>query len=84
MTKKKKRIRAETEIKNIASEKEQLAMIVLQTQRKLEKSEKSVQQLTKKLTEQYEITEYFRNKTIELEIKLNQYQNNNQDINHNL
>ena len=59
-------------------------MIVLQTQRKLEKSEKSVQQLTKKLTEQYEITEYFRNKTIELEIKLNQYQNNNQDINHNL
>jgi hypothetical protein len=74
-----KRIRAETEIKNIASEKEQLAMTVLQTQRKLKKSEESVEQLNKKLTEQDEIIEYFRNKKIELETELNQYRNNNQD-----
>ena len=57
-------------------------MTVLQTQRKLEKSEESVGQLTKKLTEQYEITEYFRKKKIELETELNKYRNNNQDKNY--
>ena len=73
---------AKTRTNELQSENQQLSLQLQLTQKKLEQMTESFEKASKQLTEQREISEYFRNETIRLEGELNQYQNNNPDKSH--
>ena len=73
---------AQTRTDELQSENQQLSLQLQLTQKKLEQMTESFEKASKQLTEQREISEYFRNETIRLEGELNQYQNNNPDKSH--
>ena len=73
---------AQARINEFQSKNQQLSLQLQLTQKKLEQLTESFEKTAKQLTEQYEISDYFRNEKIRLEGELNQYLNNHPDKNH--